>query len=65
MPRARPRWLAPNASVMIALELANSIAPPTPWPTRIPINHRAPAWPLSGVRNRSTEKTVNTAKPRL
>ena len=30
MPRAMPRWLDGNASVRMAVELANSIAPPTP-----------------------------------
>jgi hypothetical protein len=50
---------------MIALELANSIAPPTPWPTRIPIIHRAPPPPLSGVAARRIENRVKTAKPRL
>ena len=35
MPSPRPRLSAGKASVMIADELAKSMAPPTPWPTRI------------------------------
>ena len=45
MPSAVPRRVAGNASVMIAVELANSNAPPTPWAMRQPINHRAAADP--------------------
>ncbi len=41
MPRPRPRWSAGKASVMMAEELAKSMAPPTPWPTRMPISHTA------------------------
>ena len=65
IPSARPRWSSGNASVMIALELANSIAPPIPCPTRIPIIHSAAAPPVSGVTASRTENPVNTAKPRL
>ncbi len=65
MPSASPRWFSGKASVRIALELANSIAPPTPWPTRIPISHSAPALPLNGVANSRIENSVNTANPRL
>jgi hypothetical protein len=50
---------------MIAFELAISIAPPTPWATRMRINHRAAAVPCIQVTDSSTEKTVNTAKPAL
>ena len=49
MPSARPRWLAGKASVMIALELANSIAPPTPCRARMMISHIAPALPFIQV----------------
>ena len=35
IPSPRPRWSAGKASVMMAEELAKSIAPPTPWPIRI------------------------------
>ena len=34
-PSAMPRWLAGKASVRIAAELANSIAPPTPCTIRM------------------------------
>jgi hypothetical protein len=34
---------------MIALELANSIAPPIPCPMRIPISHSSPVSPVNGV----------------
>ncbi len=65
IPSARPRSFSGKASVMIALELANSIAPPMPCPTRIPISHSAPAAPDSGVTKSRIENAVNTAKPRL
>ena len=65
MPRPRPRWWAGKASVMMADELAKSIAPPTPWPTRMTMSQIAPAVPVSQVTARRTEKAVNTAKPRL
>ncbi len=50
---------------MIALELANSIAPPTPCPTRMPMIHSAPPEPFSGVTASRIENSVKTAKPRL
>ena len=65
MPSAMPRWWAGNASVRIAVELANSIAPPTPCPIRITISHIAPEPPVKGSTDSSTEKTENTRKPRL
>jgi len=65
MPRPRPRWWVGKASVMMAEELAKSIAPPTPWPMRITMSQMAPAVPVSHVAASSTEKRVNTAKPRL
>ena len=37
VPRAMPRWCGGKASVRMALELASSIAPPTPWRIRITI----------------------------
>ena len=44
MPRPRPRWSAGKASVMMAEELAKSMAPPTPWPIRMRDQpHGAPA----------------------
>ena len=42
-PSAMPRWLAGNASVRIALELANSIAPPMPWKIRMTIRYQPAA----------------------
>ena len=45
MPRPRPRWSAGKASVMMAEELAKSMAPPTPWPIRITMSQIAPAVP--------------------
>ena len=44
--QSSPRWSAGKASVRMAEELANSIAPPTPWPTRITISQIAPAVPV-------------------
>ena len=64
-PRARPRSLAGNASVRIALELAISIAPPTPCRIRITISHQAAAVPCSQVTDNITENTAKSAKPRL
>ena len=64
--RARGRaGSAGNASVRIALEFANSSAPPTPCPTRIRISQSAPALPCIQVTESRIEKTVKTAKPRL
>src|SRR5689334_20187627 len=40
MPSAVPRWLAGNASVRIAVELANRNAPPMPCTIRQPISQR-------------------------
>jgi hypothetical protein len=37
IPSAIPRWLAGNASVMIAAALASRHAPPMPWTMRNPI----------------------------
>ena len=65
MPSPSPRWSAGKASVMMAEELAKSMAPPTPWPIRIVMSQMAPAVPVSQVTASRTEKTVNTAKPRL
>ena len=65
MPRPRPRWWAGKASVMMADELAKSMAPPTPWPIRMVMSQMAPAVPVSQVTASRTEKAVKTAKPRL
>ena len=56
---------AGKASVMMAEELAKSMAPPTPWPTRIPMSHRAAGVPVSQVTASRREKAVKTMKPRL
>ena len=64
-PSAVPRWLAANASVRIAVELANSMAPPTPWTNRQPMIQSAPPAPSSGSMASSTELTRKTTKPRL
>ena len=42
MPNAIPRWLAGNASAMIAAALASRHAPPTPWTSRMTIRYVAP-----------------------
>ena len=64
-PSASPRSFCGNASVRMALELANTSAPPTPCPTRITISQIAPAAPCIQVTESRIENTVNTAKPRL
>ena len=43
IPIALPRSSCGNASVRIAVELANRNAPPTPWKTRMMMIHNAPA----------------------
>ena len=57
--------MAGKASVMMAEELAKSMAPPTPWPIRMPMSQTAAAGPCSQVTESRIEKTVKTAKPRL
>ncbi len=49
----------------MADELAKSMAPPMPCPTRMVISHRAPDEPCSHVIERRMENAVNTAKPML
>ncbi len=65
IPSPRPRWSAGKASVTMADELAKSMAPPTPCPTRMAISQMAPDDPLSQVTESSTENKVKTAKPML
>ena len=60
-PRAIPRSLAGKASVRIALELAISMAPPTPCMIRIPISHQAAGVPCSQVTDSRTENRANSA----
>ena len=45
IPSAMPRWFAGKTSVRMAAELANSIAPPTPWKTRMTMSQMAPRRP--------------------
>ena len=49
----------------IALELAISIAPPTPCRIRITISHQAAAVPCIQVTDSRTENTAKIANPRL
>ena len=65
MPIALPRSFCGNASVRMAVELANRHAPPTPWNTRMTMIQIAPAGPVSQVTDSRMENRVNTAKPRL
>ena len=58
IPSAIPRWLAGNASVMIAAALASRQAPPMPWTTRNPIRYVAPARPSSQSIASSSDATV-------
>ena len=64
-PSAKPRRSAGNASVMIAVEFAMTIAPPTPCTTRSTMISSAPAEPLLGTSAQPTEATVKIRKPRL
>ena len=64
-PRAKPRRSGGNTSVMIAVELANSIAPPTPWTMRMTMISIAPAAPLLGTTAQPIEPIVKIRKPRL
>ena len=63
MPSARPRCSTGNASVMMAVELANSMAPPTPWTSRQRMSHSAPPPPASGSSANATEPIVKTTNP--
>ena len=64
-PRAMPRWLAGNASVRIALELANSIAPPMPCRIRMMIRYQPAASPCSQLTDSRMENSEKIAKPML
>ncbi len=50
---------------MMAMELAKMNAPPTPWPTRMTMIHRAASGPVIQVTDRRMEKAVKMAKPRV
>jgi len=65
MPSAMPRRCAGNASVMIAVELAKSIAPPTPCTMRNPMSHSAAGPPVPGTSDSAIDPSVNTTNPRL
>ncbi len=60
-----PRWLAGNASVRIALELANSIAPPIPCRIRMMIRYQPAAWPCIQLTDSRIENAAKIAKPML
>ena len=62
---AVPRWLAGNASVTMAAELANRNAPPMPCTTRQTISHSAPSAPCIHVTVRKIDATLKIAKPRV
>ena len=64
-PRASPRCVDGNASVMIADELAISSAPPTPCRIRMMISQRTPDVPVIQVMLSATEKKLKIAKPAL
>jgi hypothetical protein len=65
MPMAMPRWSAGKASVRIAVELAITRAPPTPWTIRRPIRVSAPEDPWAGTTASRIDEMVNTSRPRL
>ena len=50
---------------MMAPELAEMNAPPTPWTIRNTISHMAPAAPFIQSTHRRTEAIVKMRKPRL
>ncbi len=63
MPSAMPRRCAGNASVRIAVELANSIAAPKPCTNRQTMSHIAPAPPVQGSSESATAPIVKTTNP--
>ena len=64
-PSAKPRRAGGNASVMMAVELAITIAPPTPCTMRMMMISRAPALPPFGTSAQPIEPSVKMRKPRL
>ena len=60
-----PRWFAGKASVRIALELANSIAPPMPCRIRMMIRYQPAASPCSQLTDSRMENSEKIAKPML
>jgi hypothetical protein len=65
MPIARPRCSTGNASAMIALAFAKSIAPPTPCTSRHSTSHNAPPPPRIGSSAKIIDAIEKTAKPAL
>jgi hypothetical protein len=65
MPSAMPRCVVGSTSVRMAVELAISMAPPTPWTTRSRMISTAASGPVPNTVARRIEPTVNTRKPRL
>jgi hypothetical protein len=65
MPSAMPRWVAGKASVRIAAEFANIIAPPTPCSTRSKMISSAAPRPWVKTSDSPIEHAVKMAKPRL
>ena len=64
-PSAVPRCDTGKASVRIAVELAMSIAPPTPWTSRSAMRTSAPLGPVTGENANPIDATVKTRKPAL
>ena len=65
MPSAMPRCRAGKASVRIAVELANTMDPPTACTIRQPISHSAPEPPWNGSTDSAMEASVKITNPRL
>ena len=65
VPNAKPSSSEGNASVMMAAELANSSAPPTPCTIRKMTSSSAPVEPVLQTTESRTDATVNQANPRL
>ena len=64
-PRANPRRSGGKASVISAVELAMTMAPPTPCTTRSTMISSAPAAPPFVTRAQPIEPSVKIRKPRL
>jgi hypothetical protein len=64
-PSSLPRSSGGKASVGIAALFEKINATPTAWINLKTISSIAPASPVSGVKKRRTEPTVNIAKPIL
>jgi len=64
-PSASPRSLAGKASVRMALELASSIAPPTPWKIRMTTRYQPAREPCIQLTDSRMENRAKIAKPML